>query len=453
MTISYKSKSIFLSILVLSLGFIVAGIAGVAGWEFTNSDTFCAGVCHNVHPEEPAAHKASQHANVTCVECHMGRLSTFEVMAVKVTHTKHLWSMLTGYERPLTSPSMPASRESCEGCHSDQPHQHDSIIVRKHYAPDKANTETTVQLTMRTAGSWARTLRGAGIHWHSNKENQVRFIATDEQNQNIPWVQVTKPDGEIVVFTDSTKQLPNEKITESEKQLMDCVDCHNRSGHQFVNPEAIIDNALARGWLNRDQPFIKARLLNLLQQKYSTKEEAMNLVEQAYEQYLEYFPNISQDFPEDFAKSKDFIQERLEAYANWLVRSKFRHPGVSWESFQDMSGHKYSPGCFRCHSGKHFDKAGNPIPVNCTTCHNVPFIRERYNPGSWRKKPLGNLKPKSHKQSDFIVRHRELKGESCKKCHGKIMYGKDNQSFCANSACHATEWPGLDIRIKKKKDE
>jgi len=379
----------------------------------------------------------------------MGRLSTLQMMAKKITHTNEIWGMIVGYERPLTSPSMPASRKSCEGCHADESHQRDSILVRKHYAPDEANTETTIQLTLRTAGSWARKIGGQGIHWHSDKGNQVRFIAIDEQNQKIPWVEVTTADDKTVVFSDVTQPLADQEIAQSDKQVMECTDCHNRAGHPFLNPEVIIDNALAVGWLNRKQPFVKARLQDLLQQEYSTKEDALKLVEKAYEQYQKDFPNISQDYPEDFTKSKDFIRERQESYANWLTRSRFKNPEVSWQSFQDMSGHKYTPGCFRCHSGKHFDKEGNPIPVNCTTCHDIPFIKKEGDPAFWQRKPFGDIKPKSHKQPDFILKHRELIGESCKSCHDEIKYGTDNKTFCANPACHATEWPGLDMKARR----
>jgi hypothetical protein len=442
-----KVKNTLLAVLVLSIVLIVASTIGIAGWEFSNSDMFCAKVCHDVHPEEPYAHQASQHANVSCVECHTGRLSTFKSMSTKITHTKHLWNLITGYERPLTSPSMPASGKSCERCHSNQSHTNDSVRVLKHYASDEENTETTIRLTMRTAGTFAREDGGQGIHWHSETGTRVRFIATDKQNQNIPWVKATWPDGKTVVYTDVTQPLTDDQIAHSEKKEMECTDCHNRVGHHFVNPEAILDHALATGWLNRRLPFIKSRLKNLLDEEYETKEDALNLFKEASEQYLRDFPNIPQDFPEDFARSMEFASERQKSYANWLIRSRFRHPGVSWQSFQDLSGHKYTPGCFRCHSGKHYDDKGNPISVNCTTCHNVPFIRHEREPMSWRKKPsLGNLKPRSHKQSDFILKHRELEGESCKTCHGIIRYGTDNKSFCANSACHATKWPGLDLQ-------
>src|SRR5512140_2982143 len=91
--------------------------AGIVGWEFSNSNAFCTNMCHAVHPEEPKAHAASFHARVNCVECHMGRMSTLELMAIKPTHVGELWGMVVGYERPITTHSLRPARESCEACH------------------------------------------------------------------------------------------------------------------------------------------------------------------------------------------------------------------------------------------------------------------------------------------------------------------------------------------------
>ena len=39
------------------IGLMVLAAAGIAGWEYSNSDHFCATVCHQVHPEESIIHK------------------------------------------------------------------------------------------------------------------------------------------------------------------------------------------------------------------------------------------------------------------------------------------------------------------------------------------------------------------------------------------------------------
>ena len=139
MGIASRTTRWILILAIFGIGFLIVGAVGVASWEYSNSDAFCASACHQVHPEETYAHHISQHASVACVECHMGRLSTFEAMAKKVTHVGELWGMVVGYDRPLTA-SMPASRKSCEGCHSENPHQYNSVRVRTHFAPDKEGT-------------------------------------------------------------------------------------------------------------------------------------------------------------------------------------------------------------------------------------------------------------------------------------------------------------------------
>jgi hypothetical protein len=55
--------------------------------------------------------------------------------------------------------------------------------------------------------------------------------------------------------------------------------------------------------------------------------------------------------------------------------------------------------------------------------------------------------PESHIDSNWIGRHRFEYDDTCQGCHDVANPGgSDDSSFCANSACHATEWKyaGLD---------
>src|SRR5271167_901758 len=85
------------TIVLAAIAAAMLGAGGIVAWEYSNSDAFCTNMCHAVHPEEPKAHAASYHARVHCVECHMGRLSTLQLMAIKPTHINELWGMITGY--------------------------------------------------------------------------------------------------------------------------------------------------------------------------------------------------------------------------------------------------------------------------------------------------------------------------------------------------------------------
>ena len=430
-----------------AIGFLLIGAASVGSWEYTNSDHFCTNACHQVHPEEPVAHKASHHAEVACVECHIGRLSTFEAVFKKAAHSSHVWALMTGYERPLTSPSLTPSEKSCESCHSSDPHKHDSVYVRKSYDFDEENTETITGMILRTAAPAVRAIREAkGVYWHTR--NQVRFIASDSQQEHIPWVEATYADGKVKVFKDEAASLSSAEIEKSEKHTMDCIDCHNRVGHPFHNPEEIVDMALARGDINQDMPNVKARAVELLQQEFTNEAEAQQIIEKAWQQYEQDAPEAVENYPEVFREAKDYLNSQQTFALKMLVNSSFSDPDVSWRSFADKGGHKYSPGCFRCHSNRHVSDEGDKIRTSCTLCHSVPvIIREGEVPQHFLT-TLVEFKPRSHKRDDFIEWHQKNKRRSCENCHGEdLEYGKDDSNFCANSGCHDREWPGLVVKV------
>jgi len=435
-------SSILLGLLGLVVLGALLGASGIAGWEYSNSDAFCADTCHGVHPENTYAHHGSQHARVACVECHMGRVSTFESMARKASHSTHLWGMLTGYERPLTAPSMPASGESCEGCHSSQPHQYDALRVRKRYASDEASTETIVQVRLHTASARATTREAdaESIRWHA--ENQVRFVAADPERDAIRWVEVTQPDGSTVRYVDP-KHPPTEDELDEPKREMSCVDCHNRVGHPFRSPEAVLDDALAEGRLNRSFPWVKARALEILEQEFETPEEARQVVEEAYARYLEDFPDLRDQFPQESDQLMEFLDERQAFVADLALRTRFLAPGVSWRSFPDHGEHRYSAGCFRCHNGRLVTEDEVPIGYNCTSCHDIPRVTREGEPSPPPPTGAGLSKIPSHREPDFMSQHYLLLDETCSACHGEIEYGSDNASFCSNPTCHGTRWTHL----------
>jgi hypothetical protein len=44
---------------------------------------------------------------------------------------------------------------------------------------------------------------------------------------------------------------------------------------------------------------------------------------------------------------------------------------VRWTEFPNNIGHKNSPGCFRCHDGRHVSDSGQRITHDCTVCHTI----------------------------------------------------------------------------------
>ncbi len=431
------------SVVVLILVFVILGVVSVAGWEYSNSDNFCANACHEVHPEEPFAHQVGRHANVACVECHVGRLPTFQAMIEKSGHVAHAWNFVFGYERPTHSKSMTGAQDSCEGCHTKSPHRHNIVKTSMKFEADRRNTEKKLTLTMRLNG---RTFGGEvrrGVNWHAS--GAIRFIATDPQNLDIRWVEVTADDGSKKVYNNVISPLGNEEINDADKKVMDCIDCHNRAGHPFRSPEDEVDAALTDGRLSPDLPFIKRRILELLDQEFETEDEARSLTDDAWRQYQQDFPDLQDKDPEAWEGAREFMQERQDFLANLMVRSRFAEKNVSWRSFPDHNGHKLDPGCFRCHNGRQQTDAGSPIPVNCTNCHSIPLVTQRDRVPDYFLSLIDKKKPDDHHDPAFISKHMDLVGEQCTVCHEEVRFGINDRNYCSNSGCHGESWDYLDL--------
>jgi hypothetical protein len=421
------------------LGFVLFAIAGIQFWEWSNRPAFCTDVCHDVHPEEPAAYQDSYHARVKCVECHMGRVSTLRNMVLKASHFRHLPQTLLGqYTHPERAETLRPANESCERCHWPPSFHHDTVLQIRHFEPDEQNTEEHTYLILRTGGGELERGLGYGIHWHI--ENPVEYIATDERRQDIPWVRATFPDGRMVEYNDVINPLSAEEIATAEPRVMDCVDCHNQMGHPFYSPEKLLDMAMAEGELSTDLPYAKKELKALLSATYSGQEEALAAVDLWAAQYQATYPDAAATYATE-------VEQATELAGELLTRLVFEEPGVTWQSFPDNGGHgghKDFPGCFRCHDGKHLSAEGESIRLHCNICHSIPV---KVDPEDRPPQvPTVYLQqPPWHEETNFMADHRFQANSACTECHGEIAFGSDDSSFCANSACHGQAWPSVNL--------
>ena len=418
------------------LGFIVLGVIGIQVWEWSNSTYFCANVCHDVHPEEPAAYQDSYHARVQCTECHIGRVGTLRRIVLKAGHFQHLPETILGqYSRPLRSQTMRPANESCELCHWPPAFHGDTVREITRFEPDEQNTKKRIFLILKTASGLRERGLGAGIHWHI--ENRVEYIATDERKQDIRWVRAVFPDGRMVEYNDVTDPLSPEEIAEAEIRIMDCVDCHNQVGHPFPPPEELVDLALAEGRLSPNLPFAKKEMLDLLTGRYASQKEALAEVRVVRERYEAEHPEIA-------ASQPDEIEQAAELARELITRLVFEREGTTAQSFPDNSGHKEFPGCFRCHDGKHLSPEAESIRLHCNICHSIPVtVGAGDRPP---KMPVATIQePPSHLETNFMADHRFQAHDFCAQCHGEIACGSDDSSFCANSACHGRAWPMVEL--------
>ena len=421
------------------------GAAGIAGWEYSNSNAFCATMCHSVHPEEIAAHKGSAHARVNCVECHMGRNSTLHLMALKPTHAKELWGMIVGYERPLNSGTLRPSREACESCHYPTQEHNDSVAVRVSYSPDETSSEVRTTLVLHTGMDAIRTNYTKGIHWHV--KNEVRFVSPDPQRREIPWVQVVKPDGTTVTYLDGETKLTPEQIKAMPVRTMACYDCHNSVGHPFRNPAVLVDEAIRTGRIDRTLPQAKARAVALIEALGDITGD-MKVRETKVDQVIAEATAKAQTAAEHKPLEQKFNAEMRQI----LLSSSFQAEGFTWDSFPNHQGHADTPGCFRCHDGKHYTEKGEAIRLQCTLCHALPQVEREGKKGSVPSlvaAKANERQPESHQRPNFMHTHSEDIGPECEQCHGTdLKRGKNGGNFCANPACHGRKWPGMDLSVE-----
>jgi hypothetical protein len=435
------------AIVVGLLGVAVVGAAGIAGWEFSNSNTFCAVMCHSVHPEESAAHKVGAHARVNCVECHMGRTSTLHQMALKPTHAKELWGMIAGYERPITSGTLRPSREACESCHYPAQEHNDSVAVKVHYGTDPESSESRTKIVLHTGMDAIRQGYTKGIHWHI--QNEVSFISPDPQRREIPWVQVKKPDGTKVTYIDGETKLTAQQLSAMQAQArpMACYDCHNSVGHPFPNPANTVDEAIRTGRIDRSLPDAKARAVALI----GTLGEVTGEPKEREAKVDKLIADATAKAATP-AENKPAEQKFNKAMREILLAASFQEKGFTWKSFPNHTGHADTPGCFRCHDGKHYNDKGEAIRLQCTLCHALPEVVREKGKGSVASllpDKVGEKQPESHQKPNFMHVHSDEVGPECEKCHGTpLKQGKQGGNFCANPACHGRTWPGVNLTVE-----
>jgi hypothetical protein len=436
------------AMVVVLVGAAVATVAGIAGWEYTNSNAFCATMCHSVHPEEIRAHSTGAHARVNCVECHMGRTSTLHLMALKPTHMKELWGMIVGYERPITSGTLRPSREACESCHWPATEHHDSIAVKVRYGTDAESSETKTTLVIHTGVGEIRESNAKGVHWHIM--NEVEFVSLDPQRREIPWVRFRRPDGTKVTYIDAESKANAAQMSSAEKRVMACYDCHNAVGHPFQNPEFTVDELIRTGKIDRGLPFAKARAAALIEASLTVNGDRAARAS-AIDKLLADSAAKAATPPELKPKEEQFAKAMKEL----LVNVSFEEKGFSWKSFPNHLGHTDTPGCFRCHDGKHFNDKGEVIRLQCTLCHNLPKVVRETGEGSVPSvipEKAGIDPPGSHARPDFMHTHSDDVGPACEKCHGPALkFGRKGGNFCANPACHGRTYPGLNLSVEPPK--
>ncbi len=357
--------------IIFSVGTILLLVFSAFGsyeaYEFTDSVQFCGTICHKVMNPEYTAYQNSPHAHVACVKCHIGPGAGWFVRS-KISGSYQVYSVLFNkYPRPIPTPikNLRPAKETCEQCHWPNAFYYKMEKQKTYYLSDEKNSEMKLTLSINIGGGNQATGVTSGIHWHMNIANQITYIATDRARQVIPWVQVKSKDGKVTVYRSTDEKIPQSMITKDNMRVMDCIDCHNRPTHIYHPPSPAVNDAMASGLINPDLPYIKSISVQALEAGYTTKDIALDSIKYA----IEEFYNLN--YPDIASKDKNQIEQAVQQVQKIYSLNYFPEMNVSWKKFPNNIGHLYSPGCFRCHDGKHVSKDGKVISKSCNICHTI----------------------------------------------------------------------------------
>jgi hypothetical protein len=420
--------------LMLLLPYAVLGVltlilvsGGIYGWEYTNSPEFCGTACHTMPPQD-IVYKQSPHANVTCEECHIGRASFGNQLMRKSQGLKETYyQVFKLYEFPIRAKALRPARDTCEKCHQPETFSDDSLRVLSRFADDLHNTQSRIYLIMKTGGGAKREGLGRGIHWHI--VNKVEYYPVDELDQEIPYVRVYNDDGTTTEYVDVESGFDAATIDEGQLVTMDCVTCHNRITHEFSFPEESINLAMARGQISPEIPEIHKRAVVTLSFEYDSRQAAFAALDglENYYKNTDYYPGHEEQ-----------VSSAIQALKDIYDRTAFHEQEIDWTTYPNNLGHINSPGCFRCHDGKHLDDQQQAIRLECNVCHSIPVVAGTDDFVTNIEISSG-IEPESHLNPNWISLHNEAFGPSCAACHTMDdPGGTSNTSFCSNPACHGS---------------
>ena len=343
---------------------LIIALAGFQGVHYMDSVQFCGQVCHEVMQPEFASYQAGPHARVGCVQCHIGPGAPWFVRS-KLSGARQLYAVaFNTHSRPIPSPvtNLRPARDTCEQCHWPEKFHGDKIRAFRDYGDDAANTESVTVMRIHVGGGSESIAQVKGIHWHTSRSTQIEYIATDDKRQAIPWVRLTRPDGSVKEWV--AEGVSPDTLAKGERRVMDCVDCHNRPSHIFASSaQRAVDQALARGVVDRSLPFIRREAVRVLKAAYPSQDAAYAGIKRDLQAF--YRPGN----PEAAGAKAAAVDRAVEILQRLYGRNVFPTMKVSWGSYPNNIGHMDFPGCFRCHDDSHKAKDGSTITQDCELCH------------------------------------------------------------------------------------
>ena len=359
--------AIISGLVIGTFALLVAGAGLLATVEYTESNAFCGEVCHQVMNPEATVYADSAHAQIACVDCHVGQGGDSYIRA-KLNGLRRVYAIVAGeFDRPIPTPihnRLPANK-MCEGCHTRDRLIGQKAITRS-YALSGEDTEfVKLRMMVNVGGGADGFMKGSGIHFHMLIAQKVEYVARDPQRQDIAWVRVTRFDGEIKEYSNEEDPLTEAERESLEVRTMECLDCHSRPAHRFRSPVDSVNSAIAAGAISAQIPYVKEAAVRALDGDYETTEEAMTAIADRFLSFYE------EEYPEVIEGDPHKLDDSIGVLQKIYRRTIFPEMKADWRAHPNNIGHRDSPGCFRCHNDEMVSEAGEAVFTDCTKCHAI----------------------------------------------------------------------------------
>ncbi|MBG0858130.1 MAG: NapC/NirT family cytochrome c [Bacteroidales bacterium] len=364
-----RQKTAFIIFTAATIVFLFLTTYGsFEAYHITESVEFCGTLCHKVMEPEYTAYQNSPHANVTCVECHVGSGASWYVKS-KLSGLYQVYATITKtYPSPIETPlhDLRPARETCERCHWPQKFYSRTLQTNKYFLTDSVNSEWDIMLQMKIGPEYSALGFKEGIHWHINPSVNIEYISENDRREIITYVRYTnKETGEVIDFRNPDYPVSDSLVAASNSRTMDCIDCHNRPSHNYSSPPVYFDRAMLTGAVSKDIPFMKKTAMEVLRNTFTDKDTALMQIKDAI---INFYRSDHNDY---YAANTNLIEESVTAVQSAFSQNTFPRMKVTYDVYPDHISHLESEGCFRCHNDVFVSSSGRKITRDCNLCHTI----------------------------------------------------------------------------------
>ena len=347
---------------------VLSTMGSFEAYHMTESVEFCGTLCHQVMEPEHTAYQNSPHANVLCVECHVGSGASWYVKS-KISGLRQVYAVLTNsYPRPIPTPlhDLRPARETCERCHWPQKFYARTLWTKKYFLADSLNTEWDIMLQMKTGPEYSGLGLREGIHWHINPAVNIVYISENDKRENITYVKYTnKKTGEVTIYRNTDNPVSDSLISATAERTMDCIDCHNRPSHNYSSPTVYFDKAMLTGAVSKDIPFFKKVSMGVLRETFGSRDTAMLKITDGITGYYKT------GYADYYTKNKSLIDSSIASVKSAYSQNTFAGMKAAYDVYPEHIGHLETNGCFRCHNNSFKADNGRIITKDCNLCHTI----------------------------------------------------------------------------------